>query len=37
MVIFPGIIDAIGRIAAVDRRRRPLRPIVCKKARGITP
>jgi hypothetical protein len=42
MVIFPGIIDAEDRIAAVDRRQRPLERIICKrlvskKTRGITP
>jgi hypothetical protein len=42
MVIFQGIIDATGRIAAVDRRQWPLEVTICKrlvskKARGITP
>jgi hypothetical protein len=42
MVIFRGIIGAKDRIAAVDRRQRPLelivfKRLVSKKARGIAP
>jgi hypothetical protein len=37
MVIFPGIMDAKDRIAAVDRRQRPLEVTIAKKTCGITP